>query len=138
MKFSKYLPGKNNNNNNNDPRADQEISLDIPIEKPAEYPPFIRKIVNAISYVWNQLIINPFLVVFRFLYKHTTLTHWIIISMVIGILVGHFAPEAGKNAKPFGDAFIRMIQIVEVPLIFSTLVKRKKKDNLFIYICIFV
>ncbi|CAO3608939.1 unnamed protein product [Cunninghamella echinulata] len=121
MKLSKYLPGKNNNDNQ-DLQADQEISLDIPEEKATEYPPIIKKMVGGVSFVWNRLIVDPFLLVWRFLYKHTTLTHWIVFSMVVGILVGHFSPESGKNAKPFGDAFIRMIQIVEVPLIFSTLV----------------
>jgi proton glutamate symport protein len=42
--------------------------------------------------------------------------------MVIGILIGRFAPAAGKEIKPLGDAFIQMIKIIIVPLVFSVLV----------------
>ncbi|KAF7727112.1 hypothetical protein EC973_007973 [Apophysomyces ossiformis] len=42
--------------------------------------------------------------------------------MVVGILIGKFAPAAGQEIAPLGEAFIRMITILEAPLIFSTLV----------------
>ncbi len=51
-----------------------------------------------------------------------TLTHWILISMVIGILVGTFLPDFGKELKPISNIFLRMIKSLIVPLLFSTLV----------------
>ncbi|MCC6246129.1 MAG: cation:dicarboxylase symporter family transporter [Gemmatimonadaceae bacterium] len=49
-------------------------------------------------------------------------SQWIIISMVIGILIGTFAPEIAVNLKPFANIFLRMIKSLIVPLLFSTLV----------------
>ena len=54
--------------------------------------------------------------------KGLTLTHWILISMVIGILVGTFLPDIGKELKPISNIFLRMIKSLIVPLLFSTLV----------------
>lgn len=54
--------------------------------------------------------------------KGLSLTHWILISMVIGILVGTFAPDIGKELKPISNIFLRMIKSLIVPLLFSTLV----------------
>ncbi|HEY7860766.1 MAG TPA: dicarboxylate/amino acid:cation symporter [Gemmatimonadaceae bacterium] len=61
-----------------------------------------------------------------------TLTHWIFISMVVGVLVGMAFPNAAPGApKPIFEAaslrilstiFLRMIKLLIVPLIFSTLV----------------
>ncbi|KAF9963608.1 hypothetical protein BGZ65_001823 [Modicella reniformis] len=59
---------------------------------------------------------------FRLLRKYTNLTVWIIISMIVGIIVGKFAPEFSIAIKPMGEVFIRMIQTIVGPLIFSTLV----------------
>ncbi len=46
----------------------------------------------------------------------------IFLGLVLGILVGGFFPEFGKSLKPLGDIFIRMIKMIVVPLIFSSLV----------------
>ena len=46
----------------------------------------------------------------------------IFIGLILGIAFGYFFPEYGKNLKPLGDAFIRMIKMIVVPLIFSSLV----------------
>ncbi|KAF9104197.1 hypothetical protein BGX29_002228 [Mortierella sp. GBA35] len=54
--------------------------------------------------------------------KHTNLTMWIVFCMIIGIIVGKFAPAFGVELEPMGRVFIRMIQTVVGPLIFSTLV----------------
>lgn len=61
-------------------------------------------------------------VVWRFLRKWTNLTTWIIIAMVIGILIGKFAPVFAVKIGPLGTVFIRLIQCIVAPLIFSTLV----------------
>jgi proton glutamate symport protein len=49
-------------------------------------------------------------------------TQWILISMVIGILIGWLAPDFAPNLKPFANIFLRMIKSLIVPLLFSTLV----------------
>ncbi|KAF9903832.1 hypothetical protein EC991_003280 [Linnemannia zychae] len=64
----------------------------------------------------------PVITVFRLLKKHTNLTIWIVIAMIIGIIVGKFAPEFAVQIKPMGDVFLRMIGCLVGPLIFSTLV----------------
>jgi proton glutamate symport protein len=64
--------------------------------------------------------------------RRLTLTHWIFISMVLGVLIGLAFPDAvpGQPAPLFQAAslkvlstiFLRMIKLLIVPLIFSTLV----------------
>jgi proton glutamate symport protein len=49
-------------------------------------------------------------------------SQWILISMVIGILIGWLAPDIAANLKPFATIFLRMIKSLIVPLLFSTLV----------------
>ncbi|KAF9947142.1 hypothetical protein BGZ70_002854, partial [Mortierella alpina] len=58
----------------------------------------------------------------NFLQKWTNLTIWIIIGMAIGIVVGRLAPEFAVKIGPLGTVFIRMIQCIVGPLIFTTLV----------------
>src|SRR5204862_2882651 len=54
--------------------------------------------------------------------RRISLTTWIIISMVVGVLVGMYAPEFAVKLKPLSTAFIRLIKSIIVPLIFGTLV----------------
>jgi proton glutamate symport protein len=51
-----------------------------------------------------------------------SLTQWILISMVIGIVVGAFFPAFAAELKPLSSIFLRMIKSLIVPLLFSTLV----------------
>ena len=44
------------------------------------------------------------------------------ISMVVGVLIGTFAPQFAVSLKPLSNVFLRMIRSIIVPLIFSTLV----------------
>jgi aerobic C4-dicarboxylate transport protein len=46
----------------------------------------------------------------------------VITAIVIGVLLGHFAPQAGEAMKPLGDAFIRLIKMLIAPIIFCTVV----------------
>ena len=46
----------------------------------------------------------------------------VLIAGALGILLGHFAPEAAKPLKPLGDAFIKLVKMVIAPIIFCTVV----------------
>jgi aerobic C4-dicarboxylate transport protein len=46
----------------------------------------------------------------------------VIAGMVIGVAFGWLYPKLGVDMKPFGDAFIRLIQMVIGPVIFCTVV----------------
>jgi aerobic C4-dicarboxylate transport protein len=46
----------------------------------------------------------------------------VLFGMVIGVVFGWLYPKLGVDMKPFGDAFIRMIQMVIGPVIFCTVV----------------
>ncbi|KAI8354159.1 Sodium:dicarboxylate symporter family-domain-containing protein [Blakeslea trispora] len=95
--------------------------LRIPVVENVGYSPRISNIGKQINSAFLAAI-NPFIKVIRFLNRKTNLSFWIIVSMVVGILIGNFAPAAGKEIKPLGDAFIMMIKICIVPLVFSVLV----------------
>ncbi|DBA01872.1 TPA: hypothetical protein N0F65_006020, partial [Lagenidium giganteum] len=51
-----------------------------------------------------------------------SLTFWIILGTVVGILLGQFAPSFAKKAAPLQQVFLRTIQFVVFPLVFSSLV----------------
>jgi proton glutamate symport protein len=54
--------------------------------------------------------------------KRITLTHWILISMVVGIAVGSLAPDVAVSLQPLSTIFLRMIKSLIAPLLFATLV----------------
>ncbi|MBN9660624.1 MAG: dicarboxylate/amino acid:cation symporter [Acidobacteria bacterium] len=54
--------------------------------------------------------------------KKLSLTSWIFIAMALGIAVGHFLPDVGKQLTPVSNIFIRMIKSIIAPLLFATLV----------------
>lgn len=47
---------------------------------------------------------------------------WVVVAIVAGAAIGHFAPEAGVALKPLGDAFIALIKMLIGPIIFLTVV----------------
>lgn len=53
--------------------------------------------------------------------KAPKLTTQIFIGLLLGIIFGLIFPKWGVAVKPFADAFLRMIKMIIVPLIFSTL-----------------
>jgi len=57
----------------------------------------------------------------QFLRKRT-LTQWIIVSMVVGVAIGHFYPAFGVSLRPLSNVFIRMIRSIVGPILFGTLV----------------
>ena len=46
----------------------------------------------------------------------------VLIAIGLGILVGHFYPNLGKDLKPLGDGFISLIKMMIAPVIFCTIV----------------
>jgi aerobic C4-dicarboxylate transport protein len=46
----------------------------------------------------------------------------VICAILIGILLGHFAPETAVQLKPLGDGFIKLIKMMIGPIIFCTVV----------------
>ncbi|NOT06689.1 MAG: cation:dicarboxylase symporter family transporter [Gemmatimonadales bacterium] len=60
--------------------------------------------------------------------KKLSLTHWIIIATIAGVVVGYLDHDVwldssiGASVKPLSNIFIRMIKSIVVPLIFGSLV----------------
>jgi aerobic C4-dicarboxylate transport protein len=46
----------------------------------------------------------------------------VLCAIVIGVLLGHFAPASGIAMKPLGDGFIKLIKMMIAPIIFCTVV----------------
>ena len=46
----------------------------------------------------------------------------VLAAIVAGVLLGHFAPQAGAAMKPVGDIFIKLVKMVIAPVIFLTIV----------------
>lgn len=55
------------------------------------------------------------------LFKNT-LYSWVIVGILAGIMLGHFAPETGQAMKPLADAFIKLIKMMIGPIVFCTVV----------------
>jgi aerobic C4-dicarboxylate transport protein len=45
----------------------------------------------------------------------------VLAAIVLGALLGHFAPATGRALKPLGDGFIKLVKMVIAPVIFLTL-----------------
>ncbi|HEX4810426.1 MAG TPA: cation:dicarboxylase symporter family transporter [Bryobacteraceae bacterium] len=56
------------------------------------------------------------------MFKRISLTSWIFIALVIGILLGVFFPEFAKSLAPVSNIFLRLIKSIVGPLLFGTLV----------------
>jgi len=54
--------------------------------------------------------------------RRIPLTGWILISMVVGVLIGVLVPDLALKLKPLATVFLRMIKSIIAPLIFATLV----------------
>ena len=56
------------------------------------------------------------------LLKRISLTHWILIAMVLGVLIGWAWPAESQHLKVVSNLFLKMIKCILVPLVFGTLV----------------
>jgi aerobic C4-dicarboxylate transport protein len=46
----------------------------------------------------------------------------VLLAVLLGILIGAFAPETGKALKPLGDGFIKLVKMMIGPIVFLTVV----------------
>ena len=46
----------------------------------------------------------------------------VLIAIALGVLIGYFYPDFGKELKPLGDGFIALIKMMIAPVIFCTVV----------------
>ncbi|ARG97024.1 C4-dicarboxylate transporter DctA [Legionella micdadei] len=53
---------------------------------------------------------------------HKQLYFQVMVSIIMGILLGHFYPELAMKMKPLGDGFIKLIKMMIAPIIFTTVV----------------
>ena len=53
---------------------------------------------------------------------YTVLYVQVLIAIAIGIAVGYYYPDLGKELKPLGDGFIALIKMMIAPVIFCTVV----------------
>ena len=54
--------------------------------------------------------------------RRLSLSHWIMIAMVLGILFGWLCPQQAVQTKIISTLFLHLIKCIIVPLLFSTLV----------------
>ncbi|EQC33484.1 hypothetical protein SDRG_08993 [Saprolegnia diclina VS20] len=52
----------------------------------------------------------------------SSLTFWIVLGTILGIILGEVAPSFSKSAAPMAQIFLRPIQFIVFPLVFSSLV----------------
>ena len=53
---------------------------------------------------------------------YTVLYIQVLLAIALGIVIGHFFPNAGVALKPLGDGFISLIKMMIAPVIFCTVV----------------
>src|SRR6201987_335234 len=46
----------------------------------------------------------------------------VLIAIALGVLIGYFYPDLGKELRPLGDGFIALIKMMIAPIIFCTVV----------------
>lgn len=51
-----------------------------------------------------------------------SLTYWILISLLLGVSIGHDFPLFGQNLHILSQIFLRLIKVIIAPLLFATLV----------------
>jgi aerobic C4-dicarboxylate transport protein len=52
----------------------------------------------------------------------SNLTFWVLIAIIAGVLIGHYAPETGKKMDVIGKYFVEIIKLFIPPIIFLTII----------------
>lgn len=55
-------------------------------------------------------------------WRRRSLTTWILVSMVVGIAVGHDFPQVAVGLRVLSQIFLRLVRTIIAPLLFATLV----------------
>jgi len=87
----------------------------ISIETWAPIPPLVIQIIRAVS------IFTALIIIFEHVFNFQTFTK-ILLGMVLGAAAGLLFKESIVEIKPVGTAFIRLIQMIVIPLVFASLV----------------
>lgn len=74
---------------------------------------------NAV-FLFAHLCIAISLIIYAIQKK--SLTTWILVSMVLGAMLGHDFPEIAVNMRVLSQIFLKMIKTIIAPLLFGTLV----------------
>ena len=56
------------------------------------------------------------------LLRRVSLTRWIVISMVVGLVIGWLFPAWSQNLKVISSIFLRLIKCLVVPILVGTLI----------------
>ena len=70
--------------------------------------------------VYGHLFLILGLVVFAI--RRKDLTTWILISIVMGVIIGRDFPGVAMSLQPLSQGFIRLVKTIVGPIIFATLV----------------
>src|SRR5215204_701267 len=54
--------------------------------------------------------------------RRISLTRWIVISMVLGVVIGWAFPHESQHLKIVSNVFLKLIKCIVVPIIVSTLI----------------
>ncbi len=46
----------------------------------------------------------------------------VLVAVILGVLLGHFAPDLAQQMQPLGDGFVKLVRMVIAPIIFVTVV----------------
>ena len=53
---------------------------------------------------------------------HLSLTKQILLGLVVGVLIGYYAPDFGVSIAWLRDIFLHLIKLIIAPLVFATVV----------------
>ncbi|MET4081843.1 proton glutamate symport protein [Pedobacter sp. UYP30] len=74
---------------------------------------------HVVFFVLRWLVLG-FIFFYGFIKK--TLTFWIMVSLFVGISIGHDFPFFGQSLQILSQIFLKLIKVIIAPLIFATLV----------------
>ena len=89
------------------------------IATPSGAPDSIRPIPEHIVLIFRLITLGSFILYAIF---NRSLTTWILVSMLIGGMIGYDFPEVGQNLRVLSQVFLKLIKTIIAPILFSTLV----------------
>ncbi|HRP90022.1 MAG TPA: cation:dicarboxylase symporter family transporter [Edaphocola sp.] len=83
---------------------------------------YIKNIISIPIEVIKIIWICFGVIFFIYSFFKKSLTSWILLSMVVGVQIGIYLPEIGKELQFLSKIFLRLIKTIIAPILFSTLV----------------